>query len=219
MDVRRSEIMSQREHRKKRGVSGFVAEIIAEFATCQFGARSRFGRDETRRRCALKIMPHERKCDSAEIRAAAEARYHHVGIFAGQSHLLFSLKSYHRLMQSHMVEHRAKSVFAPRSGARKLYRFRNSCAERPLMMRVGRENIFSRTRRHGRRRSHLRSESLHHTAPVRLLLVTYLHLIHRRFQAEQPCGICHRRAPLPRTGLSCHIRHALLPAIIGLRKR
>ena len=44
-------------------------------------------------------MAHEGESQSAEVAAASEAGYHHVGIFLGHLHLLFCFQSYHCLVQ------------------------------------------------------------------------------------------------------------------------
>ena len=105
--VCRLEIVTNCVHRHEWGITALVSEIVAEFPAREFGACFRFCSNKF---CFLAfeyIVPHERECKSAEIRTSAEAGYYRVGIFACHFHLFFCFKSYYRLMQRYMVEHRA----------------------------------------------------------------------------------------------------------------
>lgn len=83
----------------------------------------RFGSHEACVALAGEIVAHERKCNAAKVGAATEACYHHIGIFAGHSHLLFRFQADDGLMQSDVAQYGAESVFAAGSGAGEFHGF------------------------------------------------------------------------------------------------
>ena len=70
------------------------------------------------------------KRDAAEVRPSAAACDDHVGIVADFRELLFRLESDHRLMQQHVIEHRAERVVGVGAGRGFLDRLGNRDAQR-----------------------------------------------------------------------------------------
>ena len=166
--------MSQCVHRQQRCISGLIAEIIAELAAGELGTTRGLGGHEARMvftRLAGDFMAHERERDTAEIAATAETGDNHVGIFPGHLHLLLGLQTDNRLMESHMVQHRTQTVFTVGGGAGQLHGFGNSRPQRPLIIWMGSQNIFSGAGGHRGGGGHLSPEGLHDAPAVGLLLI------------------------------------------------
>ena len=103
VDVGGCEVVSQREHRQEGGISGFVPEVVTEFASRQFGARSRFGGYEAGGFPLQDVVPHERECDASEVGASPEAGNYHIGIFSCHFHLFFCFQSDNGLVQGYVA--------------------------------------------------------------------------------------------------------------------
>ena len=106
VDGRRHEVVAERVHRQQRRHAGGVAEVVVEAALGERRARRRLDRHEPH----VRVLD-ERQGDAAEVRAAAARRDDDVGArLAGQRQLLLRLQADHRLVQQHVVEHRAERV-------------------------------------------------------------------------------------------------------------
>lgn len=93
MDVGRSEVVSQGEHRQEGSVARFVSEVVLEMSARQFWARCRFGCDVTCLFPFLDAMAHERETDAAEVGTAAETADDDVRIFTGHFHLFLGFQA------------------------------------------------------------------------------------------------------------------------------
>ena len=85
--------MTQCEHGQQGGVASLVAEVVAELAARELGARLGFCGHELCLLAVEDIVAHEGEGYASEVRAASETRYHHVGILARHLHLLFRFEA------------------------------------------------------------------------------------------------------------------------------
>ena len=102
--------MAEREHRQQRRHLAGVAEVVAELALRERGACGRLGREEPRPGLAAEPVCHERVREACEVRTAAHAADHDVGLLAGHLHLLLCFLPNDRLVQQHVVEDRSERV-------------------------------------------------------------------------------------------------------------
>ena len=106
MDRRRHEVVAQRVHREQRRESGGITEVVVE---------PTFGQRRTRRGLrgneAHAVIGNERQRQPSEIRTTATTPDHHVGLgFTGERELFFGFEADDRLVQQHVVEHRAERI-------------------------------------------------------------------------------------------------------------
>ncbi len=143
VDIRWFEVMTKGEHGQQGCVARLVAEVVTELSASKFRTAVGLGSNKLGVLAVLQVVTHEGERDTAEVTASAEAAYDDVGVFARHLHLLLSLKTYYRLVQSYVVEHRAQGVFAVWSCCGKLYRLADSCSERTGMQRVAGEDVLA----------------------------------------------------------------------------
>ena len=91
-------------------------------------AGERLGSDEAGLLAVLDVVAHERIGNAGEVRAAAEAGDHDVGILAGQFHLLLGLETDDALVQADVVQHGAEGVLAVGGGDCKFDGLRDGAA-------------------------------------------------------------------------------------------
>ena len=101
------------------------------------------------------------------------------------------------------------------SDARRILIPANRCDT--LVVGVSGQNVFSGTGGHGGRRSYLRTEGLHDTGAVRLLLIADFYLVYGGFQPEEAGGISQRSSPLSGSGFCCNIGNSFFFTKISLR--
>ena len=128
VDVRRLEVVTQREHGQQRRVASLVAKVVAELAACQLRTAVRLSSNELSLLAVEDVVAHEGESNAAEVGAATEAGNHHIGIFTSHLHLLLSLQTDDGLVQTHVVQHGAKRIFAIRRGRCQLNSLRNGSA-------------------------------------------------------------------------------------------
>jgi hypothetical protein len=116
------EVVPERVHRHQRRQPDGVAEVVRVDAARQRRARRRLGGDEPRGRAVSEHAAQERERQPAEVRAAADARDHGVGLLAGHLHLGERLLPDHRLVQQDVVEDGPERVVRVRSLGRDLDR-------------------------------------------------------------------------------------------------
>ena len=92
------------------------------------------------------IMTHEGESDTTEVAATTETSNHCVGIFTCHGHLLLGFKTDDGLVQTHVVEHRAKGVFTVRRGGCQLYCFGDGGTQRTLVIGVVGDDVLTSTR-------------------------------------------------------------------------
>ena len=217
MDVGRGEVVAEGEHRQQRRVARLVAEVVTELSARQLRARRRLGGDKARFLPFEDIVAHERERDTPEIRPAAEAADHDVGILAGHLHLFLGLEADHRLVQRHMAQDRTQRIFAVRGAHRQLDRLGDGGTQRTLVVRMLGQYLAPRFGGHRRRGGHLCAERLHDRTAVGFLLIADLNHVDGQFEPERLRCVRERRPPLARAGLGGYVGHTFLFAVISLR--
>ena len=140
MNRRRDEVVTERVHPKKRCRLRRVAEVVLDFTLCERWADVGFNGNERSFATARLGIVIEGKCDSAEVRSAADAADDRVRIGARLLHLELRLKADDRLMKEHVVEDASERVLGRLSFHGLLDRFGDRDAERTGRVRIGVEN-------------------------------------------------------------------------------
>ena len=130
VEAGRNEGRAERVHLDQRRQMRGVAEIVGVFAARQRRAGGRLDRDDAALAAAAQLQPEKRKRKPGEIRAAAGAGDHHVGIVARHLALLDRFLPDDGLVQQHVIEHRAERIFHRRVLGRHFHRLGNRDAER-----------------------------------------------------------------------------------------
>ena len=192
------EVVTQRVHRHQRRQPDGVAEVVAVDAPGERRAGGRLGGEEPRLRVAPQDLPDERERQAREVRPAADAADDHVGLLAGHRHLRDRLLADDRLVQAHVVEHRAKRVVGVVALGGDLDGLGDRDPKRPRRMaRVGLAGL----RQIRRRAMDGRAPGLDHRAAIWLLVVARADHEHLALDAEQRARERERGAPLSGTGL------------------
>ena len=132
----RNERRSQRVHLDQRRQVRGVAEIIGVLAAGERRACRRLDRDEAALATTAQLQPEEREGKPREVRAAAGAADHDVGVVARHLELLDRFLAVDGLVQQHMVEHGAERIFHRRILGGHLHRLGNGDTERARIFRV-----------------------------------------------------------------------------------
>ena len=90
--------MTQRKHRQQGGIARLIAKVVFKLTTGELGAALRLGRNKLSFLTLKNVVTHEGEGQTTKVTTATEASNHLVGIFARHLHLLFGLKTYHRLV-------------------------------------------------------------------------------------------------------------------------
>ena len=117
---------------------GLVAEVVLEAALGQRRARRRLHRHQAGAGAAggSGAIRYERQRQASQVRTAAAGADDHVGqALAGLLQLLLGLQADDRLVQQHVVEHRAEGVVGVGVGGGVLHRLADGDAERPAACR------------------------------------------------------------------------------------
>ena len=219
VETRRNERRSQRVHLDQRRQVRGVAEVVGVFAARQRRACGRLDRDEAALAPAAQLQPEEREGKPGEVRAAAGAADHDVGVVARHLELLDRFLAVDGLVQQHVVEHGAERIFHRRILGGHLHRLGNGDAERARTFRVLGEDGPAGIGLVRRRGDAARAIGFHQRAAIGLLIVGHADLEHGHVDAEQPAGKSERRAPLAGAGLGGEPLDALLLVVPGLRHR
>src|SRR3989475_495774 len=202
------------QHRRERGV---VREVVS-VPPLEVRGRGALRREEADFLAAERICE-ERKGESPEIRAAAEAGDHQVRIFADLLELPLGLEADDRLMEEDMVQDGAEAVDRLVIAPRVFEAFRHRDAQGAWVMRVFLEQGPSGRRLRTRGSVDCRAVQPHELAALRLPIVDRADPEDRRLQAREARRVREGRAPLPRPGFR---REALVPLLLripGLRER
>ena len=140
--------MAQCIHWQQWGIACFVAEIIAELSTCELRTTVGLSGDEFGLLAVFQVVTHKGEGDAAKVGSATEAANHHIRIFASHCHLLLSLETDDGLMQTDVVEHRAKGIFTVRCCGGQLNSLGDGSTERSAMGWVLGQNILTGTGGH-----------------------------------------------------------------------
>lgn len=127
---------------------------------------------------ALQLFRHKRRDQPAEVRAAARATYYHVRLYAVFIERYFAFLAYHRLVQKHVVEHRAENIAAVLRFDGRFHSLGNGAAERTARAGEFGEYLPARLGGIGRGGDHVCAVSLHYLLAVGFLLVRGLYHEH-----------------------------------------
>ena len=132
VDRVRDEVVAQRVHLHQRRHARRVAEVVGVRASRQRRARGRLDGADHRVHPAGQLLAQERERQPAEVRAAAGAADEDVRRLADLGELEERLLADDRLVQQHVVEHRARGrTSRPRPGRRPRPPRRSRCPSEP----------------------------------------------------------------------------------------
>ena len=213
----RYEVRPERVHLLQRAHPARVAEVVGVLAARERRAACRLDRDEAVVALAAQLLAHERRDDAHQVRAAARAAYYDVGLHAVLAERRLRLEPDDRLVQTDLVQHRAKQIAGVRERERPLDGLGDRAAERagrPGMLLV---YALADLGRHRRRRRDVRAVGAHDVAAERLLLVGALNHVYVALEPEERRAHRERSAPLPGAGLGGDVGEALLLRVVRLR--
>ena len=101
-------VVAQRVHREQRSETCYVAEVVLEFTTGQFGARLWLDGDYAGLLTVGQVVAQEREADAGEVAASSEATDHHVRVLPEQLHL------FHGLLADDRLDCADQTTFDPR---------------------------------------------------------------------------------------------------------
>ena len=214
------EAVAERVHLGERARLARVGEVVGVAPARERGAaRGLHGHEARVGMLAAQRVAHERRDEAAQVRPAARAADHDVGILAQLLKSGVALQPDDRLVQHHLVEHTAQRVAPLVLGdvQRALHRLGDGRAERARGIRMLGEHLAADSRGVRRRGRDVSLERLHDVAAERLLLVGALHHEHVQVESEVVGGLGERRAPLARARLGGDARELLGLGVVGLR--
>ena len=213
------EVVTQRVHLHEGRHPRGVAEVVGIDTARERRARRRLDRGDLRVDLARELLAQEGEGQAREVGAAAGAADDVGRGVAGHLELEQGLLADHRLMQQHVIEHRAERVARVGVGGSDLDGLGDRDAEgpRPVVGVLGelaadRGDIRGRPVDRG-------AEGLDHEAAVGLGVVRRTHLPHLALEVVEGAGEGERRTPLARTGLGGELLGAFLLVVIGLGHR
>ena len=212
---RRHEVVAQGVLLHQRGQPGSVAKIIRIVATGQRRAAGRLHRHQPHR-LAAGLVGQEGEGHAAKVGAAAARGKHHVRVVFGQGKLLDCLQANHRLMQQHMVEHRAQAIGGVFAAGGFFHCFGNRQAQRAGVVGVSLQRGAAGGGVQAGAGQHFGAPGLHHRAAERLLLVADLDHEHPHINAKGLAGKRQRAAPLASAGFGGHAANAGFAVVISL---
>ena len=159
----------------------------------------------------------EREGDSRQVGPAAGAADDDVRIVTGHLKLCHRLLADHRLVQQHMVQHRAERVFGVLVLRGDLHRLADRDAEAARAIRVIRQDRAAGIGLGAGAGNAGRAPGLHQRLAVRLLVEAGLHHEDAHLQPEQRAGEGQRGAPLAGAGFGREPFHAGFLVVEGLR--
>ncbi len=165
------------------------------------------------------LLAQEREGQPTEVRAATGAADDEVGALADLRELEQGLLADDRLVQQHVVEHRAQRVVDGGVLGRHLDGLADGQAQRAGGVGVAGEHRAARLGEVGGARVHGAAEDLHHDLAVRLGVVGRPHLPDLALEVELGAGERQRGAPLPGPGLGRQLPDAGLRVVVRLRHR
>ena len=140
----------------------------------------------------------------------------HVGILAGQLHLLERFLPDHGLVQQHVVQDAPERVLGVFVLDRVLDRLAYGYAERSRRVGMLLQDVAAGLREVRRARVNLGPVGLHHDAPVGLLVVADADHVDRAIEVHHAAGEGQGGAPLARSGLRGQAPDALLAVVVRL---
>lgn len=204
-------------HLCKRRDLARVAEIVRISAARHGWAGSGLHGDEIGLCLAGQPILHEGRNQAAEIRAAARATDDDIRIFLVERHGLLRLQADHRLVQEHLIEHRAKHIARARCGHGLFHGLRDRAAERAAGAGEFLKNFAPDLCRVTRAGDDIGAKGFDDRFAVGLLMEARLDHINGQGNVKIRARHGQRRAPLAGPRLGGQACQALLFGIIGLR--
>ena len=165
-----------------------IPKVVGVLAFGQTGAGGRFHGQEARLAPLGQAILQEGEGESGKAAAAAHAADDNIGIIPNGGQGLLGLLADHRLMQKHMVEHRAERIPGVGVGRGHFHRFRNGNAQTALRVGAFSQNGAACIRFRGWAGDDACAPGLHHRTAVRFLLITDLDHVDQTLQAEELAG-------------------------------
>ena len=106
----RYEVRTERVHLRERAYPARVAIVVGVSAAGQRRTARRLDRHNAVVVLAAKLLAHERRNQSAEIRSAAGAADDHIGLLAELAESGLGLKAYDGLVKDNLAEHRTQHI-------------------------------------------------------------------------------------------------------------
>ena len=211
------EVMPEGVHLHQRRHACGVAEVVGVHAPGQRGAGCGLHREDARVDLAGHLLLQEGEGQAREVGSAAGAADDERGGVPRHLHLQQGLLADDRLVQEHVVQHRAERVAGVRVLGSDLDGLGDRDAQRTRpVLRIGCERSAD-LGQVGGRPVHAGSERLDHQAAVRLRVVGRSDLPHLALKVVQRAGEGQRRAPLAGAGLGGELGRALLLVVVRLR--
>src|SRR5450759_2347838 len=161
VDRVRYEVGAQRVHLQQRRQAARVAEVVAVLALRERRSGLRLARHDVGGGTALEVLPYVRDRDAAQVRPAAGAGKQVIGrLLVEQRELLDDFLPDDRLVQQHVVEHRAEGVVGVGGSSGDLDGLRDRHAQRPRRVGEPLAQLAARVRQLRRRRMHYCAERL-----------------------------------------------------------
>src|SRR5215207_9791421 len=212
----RNERVPERIHLHHRGGAGGIAEVVSVAALRKRGARGRLDGHDARALPILQVLADEREGHAAEVRAAPDAADDHIGVLAGQLHLLERFLPDHGLVQQHVVQDAPERVLGVVVSHSVLDSLAYGDPERARRVRVLLQDVAASLREVRGARVNFGPVSLHHNAPVWFLIVADADHVDRAIEAHHPAGECEGGAPLARPRLGGQAPDTLFAVVIRL---
>ena len=206
--------MPERVHRHQRREARGVAEVVAIRPAGERRAGRRLGGEEAHLRLAAQHLSHEGEAQSGEVRAAPHAADNHVRLLTCHLHLRGGLLTDDRLMQQHVIEHRAERVVRVFPPSRDLDRLGDGDAQRARGVCL---LVKPRAGQRAGGTMHGGAPGLHHRAAVGLLVVGGADHEDLAVQPEQRAGERQGGSPLARARLGHQPPHTGAGVLVGLR--
>src|SRR5215207_4579834 len=216
MYAARHERVSQRVHLNHRGGACSVPEVVGVAALRKRRARGRLDGHDARALTVLQVLADEGESDAAEVRAAPDTADDHVGVLAGQLHLLERFLPDHGLVQQHVVQDAPERVLGVVVSHSVLDSLAYGDPERARRVRVLLQDVAASVREVRGARVNFGPVSLHHNAPVWFLIVADADHVDRAIEAHHPAGEREGRAPLARPRLGGQAPDTLFAVVIRL---
>ena len=166
---------------------------------------------------SLQLVACKRGDEPAQVRSAARAADHNIGLHADLVERRLGLQPDDGLVQQHLVEHAAERIAAPLGRGRLLYGFGDGGAQGSGVVGILCQDGAADRRFAGGRFGDARVVRLHDRFAVGFLLRRALH--HEHMQVEPEKTACHRQRGAPLTGarLGGEAGQTLLLGVVGLR--
>ena len=220
VDRRRHERVTKRVHLDERRRHGFVTEVVDVPTLGETRCGHRLDRDDAEVvRLAGELVRDEREREAAEIRAAADAAHEDIRVFVGELELLLYLLTDDRLVQQHVVEHRAERIFRVVARGCVLDGFGYREAEAAWALGVLGQRGAAGVRVGAGARDDLGAPRFHEDPPVRLLVVRHADHVDLALEVEHPRGEREGASPLSRASLGGEALGAFGLVVVGLRDR